>query len=140
MRRTRKTKRYFSPSQVAYAERLVARVEERRSRPFGEADEAQILAELQSPDEAVRARAVRRMCPCRVSWEVFDRLRKLTQQLQRDPSPLVRANARHVEEDAREVCALEALWERVQETEEEPEHPPDRTYRRRRRRCRTISP
>ena len=92
-----------------------------------------------APDEVVRARAVRQVCPCRVSWEAFDRLRKVAQQLQRDPSPLVRANARHVEEDAREVRALEALWEQVQEAEEEAGYPVDRTSSRgKRRRCRAV--
>ena len=124
---------------MAYAEHVIAHVQERRSRPFGGADLARILAELESPDEVVRARAVRQVCPCRVSWEVFDRLRKVAQQMQRDPSPLVRANARHVEEDAREVRALEALWEQLHEAEEEADYPVDRMSRRgKRRRCRAI--
>jgi hypothetical protein len=104
---------------VAYAARRLAHVEKHRGRPFGEADAARILAELRSPDDVVRAKAVRQVCPCRVSWEVFDHLRKVVHHLQRDPSPLVRAHARHVEEDAKEVRALEVLWERVQETEED---------------------
>ncbi len=139
MKRTGKSRHRFAPSQVAYAAHLIAYVEQRRSRPLGEDEAAGILVELQSPDEVVRARAVRQLCPCRVPWEVFDRLRKIAQQLQRDPSPLVRANARHVEEDAREVLALEALWQRVQEAEEETGYPVDWPRRRgRRRRCRAI--
>src|SRR5579864_6907270 len=139
MKSTSKAGHRFSPSQVAYAENLIAHVEERRSRPFDADDLARIQTELESPDEVARARAVRQLCPCRVSWEVFDQLRKISQQLQRDPSPLVRANARHVEEDAREVLALEALWERVQETEEETGYPVDRPRRRgKRRRCRVL--
>jgi hypothetical protein len=139
VRRTGLARRGFLPSQVAYAARRLAHVEKHRGRPFGEADVARILAELQSPDEVVRAKAVRQVCPCRVSWEVFDHLRKVVQHLQRDPSPLVRAHARHVEEDAKEVRALEALWERGQETEEDADSPMDRTHRRgKRRRCRAI--
>jgi hypothetical protein len=139
VKRRRKGRQHFSPSQVAYAENLIANVDERRSRPVDEADLVRIHTELQSPDEVVRARAVRQLCPCRVSWEVFDQLRKIAQQLQRDPSPLVRANARHVEEDAREVLALETLWQRVQEAEEETGRPVDRPRRRgKRRRCRAL--
>jgi hypothetical protein len=139
VRRTRKARRHISPSQLAYAENLLAHVQERRGRPLAEANVARILAEMESPDEVVRAQAVRQVCPCRVSWDAFDRLRKAAQQLQRDPSPVVRANARHVEEDAREVLALEALWERVQEADEEAHSPVDRpTRRRKQRRCRAI--
>ena len=139
VRKTGLARRRFSPSQVAYAARRLAHVEKHRGRPFDEADVARILAELQSPDEVVRAKAVRQVCPCRVSWEVFDHLRKVVQHLQRDPSPLVRAYARHVEEDANEVRALEALWERVQETEEDADSPVDRTHGRgKRRRCRAV--
>jgi hypothetical protein len=139
VKRTGKGEHRFSPSQLAYAENLLAHVQERRRRPFTEADAARILAEMESPDEVVRAQAVRQVCPCRVSWDAFDRLRKAAQHLQRDPSPLVRANARHVEEDAREVLALEALWERVQEADEEADSPVDRSTRRRKqRRCRAM--
>jgi hypothetical protein len=44
--------------------------------------------------------------------------RKAAKPLQKDPSALVRANARHIEEDAREVASLEALSERLQEWED----------------------
>jgi hypothetical protein len=139
VKRTGKSRHRFSPSQVAYAENLIAHVQERRGRPFDEADLVRIHTELQSPDEVVRANAVRQLCPCRVSWEVFDQLRKIAQQMQRDPSPRVRASARHVEEDTREVLALETLWQRVQEVEEETGHPVDRPRRReKRRRCRDL--
>ena len=36
-------------------------------------------------------------------------MRAAAKRLQHDPSPLVRANARHVEEDAWELASLEAL-------------------------------
>jgi hypothetical protein len=51
-------------------------------------------------------------------WEVFDRLRQAAKPLQKDASPLVRANAHHIEEDAREVASLESIAERLQEWEE----------------------
>ena len=69
-------------------------------------------------------------------WEVFDRLRKAAKPLQKDPSPLVRADALHIEEDAREVASLESLSERLQEWEEgeDAEPGPDRRGRSRRSR------
>jgi hypothetical protein len=114
----------------------LAEVERHRSRPVGEADVERILAGLRSEDELTRAHAVREICPCRMPWEVFDRLRKAARLLRKDPSPMVRANALHVEEDAREVASLEALAERLQEWEEREEDVvprPDRRGRGRRR-------
>jgi hypothetical protein len=77
-----------------------------------------MLVEMQSPDERIRAQAVRQICPCRLPWDTFYQVRKAAQRLQHDPSPLVRANALHVEEDAREIAALEALRERMVEVDE----------------------
>lgn len=112
-------------------------VKRRRSRPVSEADIGRILIDMQSDDEVTRANAVREICPCRMPWELFDRLRKAAKPLQKDPSPLVRANARHIEEDAREVASMEALSERLQEWEENEEDAqlrPDRRGRSGRRR------
>lgn len=107
-----------SRSQRAYMERKLACVDQARAHPPSAADLARLLAEMQTPDEYVRARAVRQVCPCHVPWEVFQQVRKMAKCLQHDPSPLVRANARHVEEDARELSALEALRERLAERDE----------------------
>src|SRR6266567_556291 len=111
-------KQLVSSSQQDYMERHLAEVEKRRSQSIGEADVERILAEMRSEDEVTRANAVRQICPCRMPWEVFDRLRKAAKPLQKDPSPLVRADALHIEEDAREVASLESLSERLQEWEE----------------------
>jgi hypothetical protein len=130
-------KQMVSPSGRDYMERHLANVEQRRSKPVGEADIERILADMQSDDEVTRAKAVRQVCPCRMSWEVFDRLRKAAKPLQKDPSPLVRANALHIEEDAREVASLEAIRERLQEREEaEADAEPRPDWRRRQRRGR----
>ena len=107
-----------APSTRAYMERKLACVEQKRSHSAGVADIGRLLAEMQSPDEGTRAQAVRQVCPCRLPWEVFGQLRKAAQRLQHDPSPLVRAQALHVEEDAREIEALEALRERLAESDE----------------------
>jgi hypothetical protein len=92
-------------------ERKLACVEAKRLRSPGAADIGRILAEMRSSDEQVRAQAVREVCPCRMPWETFGQVRQAAKRLQHDPSPLVRASALHVEEDAREIAALEALRE-----------------------------
>jgi hypothetical protein len=87
----------------------LACVEQKRSHAPNAEAIARLLVEMQSPDEQVRARAVRKVCPCRLPWETFSEVRVAAKRLQHDPSPLVRAQAQHVEEDARELTALEAL-------------------------------
>lgn len=54
-------------SQRVYMERKLARVERSRSYPPIAADLARLLAEMQAPDEHVRAEAVRQVCPCHVA-------------------------------------------------------------------------
>jgi hypothetical protein len=113
----------------------LAEVEQHRAQPVGEADVERILTGMQSGDEIARANAVREICPCRMPWEIFDRLRKAARPLRKDPSLLVRANALHIEEDARHIASLEALSERLQEWEEREEETrpqPDRRGRTRR--------
>jgi hypothetical protein len=119
-----------APSTLAYMERKLACVEVKRSHPWSAADIARLLAEMQSPDEHTRAEAVRQVCPCRMPWDVFRQVRKAAQRLQDDPSPLVHANALHIEEDAREIEALETLRERVAEHEERLLDAADRPRRR----------
>ena len=62
-----------------------------------------ILQDLQSPEEAVRAKAVRALCPCRSGWEGFEQCWSLLETLTKDASPVVRASALHVFEDASEM-------------------------------------
>lgn len=62
-----------------------------------------ILRDIESPDEAVRAAAVRSLCPCRSGWKLFEAHLPLIRQLQKDSSPLVRASALHLFEDADEM-------------------------------------
>jgi hypothetical protein len=98
-----------SPSTRAYLEHKLACVDQKRLHPSSVADIPRLLSEMQSADEHARAQAVRQVCPCRLPWDVFAPLRKAAQRLQHDPSPLVRAQALHVAENAREIEALEAL-------------------------------
>lgn len=111
-------KREVTRSQRAYIEQALAHVEQKRSQPFSEADEQQILADMESDDEMTRARAVRQICPCRLPDKVFYRLRRAAKRLQRDPSPLVRADALHIEQDARMVARFEAQLEKLKERDE----------------------
>jgi hypothetical protein len=111
-------------------ERKLASVAQKRSHAPTAADIDRIVAEMQSADEQTRAQALRQVCPCHLPWDSFDQLRKAAKRLQHDSSPLVRANALHVEEDAREIAALEALHERVVEYDESREEAPRRRKRR----------
>ena len=61
-----------------------------------------ILADLESPDERVRARAVGALCPCRIGAEGFEPRLDLVRRAQKDPSRLVRAVALHVLGEAME--------------------------------------
>lgn len=65
--------------------------------------EAAALAALTSPDDAVRARAVGALCPCRVGHQIFERHLSAVAERTHDPSPAVRRAALHVFEDAFEM-------------------------------------
>ena len=127
-------KQHLTPSNRVYMEHFLDKVEMKRSQCFCQADEERLLAEMQSEDEQTRAQAVRQICSCRMPWDVFFRLRKAAKRLQHDPSPLVRTNALHVEEDARLVASFEAQLERVTEYEEEAEVRPEKRGMAKRRR------
>lgn len=86
----------------------------------------QILCDLESPDPATRAGAVRQLCPCRgANWEVPVFPRVLA--LRNDPSPVVRHAVQHdLREnpewgERREARRLEGLRQRkeTQRAEEE---------------------
>jgi hypothetical protein len=113
-----KRQQVVSPSTVAYLERKLACVEKQRSRLENTFEIGHVLEQMRSPDAQDRAQAVRQVCPCHVPWDVYFAMRKAASRLKQDPSPLVRANAWHVEEDARELAALEALQERLAECDE----------------------
>jgi len=106
-----------SPSNRAHLEHFVATVALQRAQPVAEAEVERILAALAANDAVVRARAAREVCPCRMPWPVFYRLRKAVARLRRDPSPLVRATALHVEVDARSVREREAIMAALHERE-----------------------
>jgi hypothetical protein len=117
-----------------YAKQKLSCVEQKRSHAPTAAEIGRLPTEMQSPDEHVRAKAVRQVCPCRLPWEVFTEIRPEAKCLRHDPSPLVRAQARHVEEDARELAALEALQNWTEERDEDIGAKAHRSRRRGRRR------
>ena len=63
----------------------------------------ELLRKLQSEDAAVRACAVRSLCPCRLGWTVFEAHLAVVSRLTKDPDKTVRAAALHVFEDAGEM-------------------------------------
>jgi hypothetical protein len=80
-----------------------AREKQHAKEPAHGTDLEQTLADLCSPDETARARAARELCPCRTDWGVFEQTLDTLRRMTKDPSPLVRANALHVFEDAFEI-------------------------------------
>ena len=69
----------------------------------GTFDQEQTKVDLKSPDADVRRKAVRALCPCHAGWEIFQQNLDLVARLLKDPSPCVRADARHVFQDAGEM-------------------------------------
>lgn|SRR5579862_718875 len=104
-----------SPDHIAHIEHFVQTVESARSGADWEAEAARIADEMQSVDAEIRARAVREICPCKMPWPVFNRLRKAAKRLQHDPDPKVARNARHIEVDATQVMTMEGSLERIRE-------------------------
>jgi len=68
-----------------------------------ELDFSAVIADMESSDEMVRAKAVRSLCPCHGGWEPFERHLSRIKLLCKDPSPLVRRAALHLFEDADEM-------------------------------------
>ena len=66
-------------------------------------DLERVLADLQSPEETVRGRAVGSLCPCHAGWQGFEQHMDVVARLKKDPSPSVRARALHVFADAAEM-------------------------------------
>jgi hypothetical protein len=97
-----------------YAEVFLDAVEQKRSRPPTEQQVEHTLAEMCSPDENVRAEAVRHLCPCRVPWSIYQQNLGAVQALQKDSSPQVRRAALHLDEDA---IKLERMEERLQKAQ-----------------------
>jgi hypothetical protein len=69
-------------------------------QPAPEIDLDALMHDLHSIDDAMRARAVRSICPCRLGWDAFQHCMDTVKQLQKDPNPAVRAAALHVFKDA----------------------------------------
>jgi len=74
-----------------------------------------VFAELRSPDERTRLRALHRICPCAAGYPLYEQFRGDVKRLQKDPSPRVRATAIHVEHDACEIEQIEAGLDRADE-------------------------
>ena len=78
-------------------------------------DPGVLLAQLRSPDEQVRVKALHQVCPCGAGFVVYERFRGEVKRLQKDPSLRVRAAALHAEQDACLIEQLEASLDRAAE-------------------------
>lgn len=74
-----------------------------------------VLAQLRGPDEQTRVKGLHSICPCAAGFMLYERFRDEAIRLQKDPSPLVRAAALHVEQDACEIEMIEAGLDRAAE-------------------------
>ncbi len=90
----------------------------KKHAPCDAVDVGRLRADLESPDEAVRAGAVRSLCPCRAGWELFERHVREVLRLEKDRSRFVRANALHVFRDAAKMQTDGELIYRIQFAEE----------------------
>lgn len=78
----------------------------------------QLLSDLQSPDEFVRAKALGSLCPCRNGWELFEEHVKIVSQLTKDSCPEIRAGALHIFEDAALIQSIGDAEYRFQSVED----------------------
>jgi hypothetical protein len=81
-------------------------------------DPVRLLADLQSADEVVRAKAVGSLCPCRAGWEMFEQHMEIVDCLKKDPSQRVRTRALHIFEDAGEMQSETYLTHRREVVDE----------------------
>ena len=72
------------------------------------------LERLSSTDEEVRARALRRLCPCS-SWHRYEKHMDLVRRFTKDPSPLVKRVALHIENEITELESQETAVDRIEE-------------------------
>ncbi len=78
-------------------------------------DPGVLLAQLRSPGEQVRVKALHRVCPCGAGFRAYEQFRGEVKRLQKDPSPRVRAAALHAEQDACLIEELDANLDRAAE-------------------------
>jgi hypothetical protein len=71
-----------------------------------------VLANLESPHELVRAKALQQLCPCR-SWHRYEQHMDLVRRFRKDPSPMVRGVATHIEREIVEIESIERWVDRV---------------------------
>jgi len=90
----------------------------RRRKKCAEVDHELLLADLHSPDDVVRAKAVGSLCPCDKGWELFEQHVDIVSQLTKDSSPAVRASALHVFDDAVHIQSIGDAEHRFQSVED----------------------
>jgi hypothetical protein len=93
---------------------LAGRLKRRKQGCDGGIDVDTLLTNLDSPDELARAKALQLLCPCH-SWRRYEQHMDLVRRFRRDPSPLVRAVATHIEHEIIEIESIERWVDRVTE-------------------------
>ena len=91
-------------------------------------DPGAVLAGLRSPDEQARIRALHAVCPCAAGFWLYEQLRGEVRQLQKDPSPRVRAVALHVAQDAGRIEEIEAILDQASDRTGHRQHSGDRDW------------
>ena len=77
-----------------------------------------LLADLESPDEEVRTRALGSLCPCRSEWELFEQHVKSISRLKKNGSREIRLQALHMLSDAARLQSLADAEYRFQSVED----------------------
>jgi hypothetical protein len=87
-------------------------VKRRKSDCNAAVDADPLLANLESSDELVRAKTLQQFCPCH-SWRRFEEHMDLVRRFRKDPSPVVRGVATHIEHEIVEIESIERWVDRV---------------------------
>ena len=76
-----------------------------------------VEADLYSADADVPAKALRRLCPCHGSYDLYDKYLDVIRKMQKDESEKVRRVALHLEEDALVLESMQYAREKTEEAQ-----------------------
>ncbi len=85
---------------------MAGHLKRRRRSCDPDADLDSLLANLESPDELLRAKSLLQLCPCH-SWHRYEQRMDVVRRLRKDPSPVVRDVATHIEHEIIEIESIE---------------------------------
>ena len=90
----------------------------KKTARWARTDISEIAADIKAVDATVPADAVCGLCPCHVSWEVFEQNVQVVLRHLRDGSRVVKAQALHVYNDAARMQLAEDLKLQLEPGEE----------------------